>query len=112
MVDLHSQGSFQQKPSKGRLYWHYQSRDGDRVLNKYVGPASDPDITSHIERLGAIKSGFKRRQTLVRGRLSPPAPSSRRRGRRASFACAACWSARSPSRALLARSARSWARTC
>lgn len=67
-------GSFRRKRSKGRLYWHYQWRAGEKVLSKYVGPATDPSITDRIERFGEIKSSFKRRQTLVRALVGAGLP--------------------------------------
>ena len=73
-AEFPEKGSFQQKPSKGRLYWHYQWREGDKVLTKYVGPASEPEIADRIERFGAIKSSFKRRQTLVRALVAAGLP--------------------------------------
>jgi hypothetical protein len=67
-------GSFTRKASKGRLYWHYQWREGDKVRSKYVGPATDPAIADRIERFGDIKSGFKRRQTLIRALVAAGLP--------------------------------------
>src|SRR6266852_1454223 len=55
-----------QFPEKGRLYWHYQWRAGEKVLSRYVGPVTDESITDRVRRFAAIKSGFRRRQTLVR----------------------------------------------
>src|SRR5262245_8632324 len=65
-ADFPERGSFTRKRSKDRLYWHYQWRDGDQVLSKYVGPVDDPAIADRIARFDAIKSSFRRRQTLVR----------------------------------------------
>jgi hypothetical protein len=79
-AEFPEKGSFKRKASKGRLYWHYQWRKGDKVLSKYVGPVTDPSIADRIERFGEIKSGFKRRQTLIRAliaaRLPTPDPLS------------------------------------
>lgn len=63
--DFPEKGSFVRKRSKGRLYWHYQWREGTRTRNRYVGPASDESIADRVRRFGTMKSGFKRRQTLV-----------------------------------------------
>jgi hypothetical protein len=65
-AEFPEKGSFKRKKSKDRLYWHYQWRDGAKVLSKYVGPVTDKSITDRVERFGEIKSGFKRRQTLIR----------------------------------------------
>ena len=73
-TEFPEKGSFKRKKSKGRLYWHYQWRDGVRVLNKYVGPVTDASIADRIERFGTIKSSFKRRQTLVRALIAAGLP--------------------------------------
>src|SRR5690242_1865317 len=67
-------GTFKRKRSKGRLYWHYQWREGAKVRNKYVGPVSDASITDRVQRFAMIKSGFKRRQTLVRALVAAGLP--------------------------------------
>jgi hypothetical protein len=59
-------GTFRRKKSKGRLYWHYQMRAGDRVVSKYVGPVTDKSITDRVNRFDEIKSNFKRRREMVR----------------------------------------------
>lgn len=73
-AEFPEKGSFKRKRSKGRLYWHYQWRQGEKVLNKYVGPATDSSIADRIERFGAIKSGFKRRQSLIRALVAAGLP--------------------------------------
>jgi hypothetical protein len=73
-AEFPEKGSFKRKKSKGRLYWHYQWRDGEKVRNKYVGPATDAGIASQIERFGEIKSSFKRRQTLIRALIAAGLP--------------------------------------
>jgi hypothetical protein len=65
-AEYRENGSFIRKKSKEREYWHYQWREGSKVRNKYVGPASDADITHRVERFSGIKSDFKSRQILVR----------------------------------------------
>ena len=73
-AEFPEKGSFKRKKSKGRLYWHYQWREGEKVRNKYVGPATDAGIASRIERFGEIKSSFKRRQTLIRALIAAGLP--------------------------------------
>jgi hypothetical protein len=73
-AEFPEKGSFKRKKSKGRLYWHYQWREGDKVLSKYVGPVADSSIADRIERFGAIKSSFKRRQTLIRALVAAGLP--------------------------------------
>src|SRR5437867_4495072 len=73
-AEFSEKGSFKRKKSKGRLYWHYQWRKGDKVLSKYVGPVTDSSITDRIERFDKIKSSFKRRQTLIRALIAAGLP--------------------------------------
>jgi len=68
-------GTFVRKKSKGRDYWHYQWRDGDKVRNKYVGPVTDKSITSRVEHFSNLKASFKRRQALVRALVATGLPS-------------------------------------
>lgn len=73
-ADFPEKGSFRRKKSKDRFYWHYQWREGDKVLSKYVGPTTDKSIAERIERFGTIKSSFQRRQTLVRALVAAGLP--------------------------------------
>ena len=73
-AEFSERGSFVRKRSKGRLYWHFQWRVGDKTRNKYVGPVSDQSITDRVTRFGALKSGFKRRQTLIRSLVAAGLP--------------------------------------
>ena len=73
-AEFPEKGSFTRKKSKGRLYWHYQWREGGRVLNKYVGPATDAGIADRIERFDELKAGFRRRQTLARALIAAGLP--------------------------------------
>ena len=65
-AEYRENGTFVRKRSKDREYWHYQWRDGEKILNKYVGPVSDESITDRVQRFATLKASFKRRQTLVR----------------------------------------------
>lgn len=73
-AEYSEKGTFTRKRSKNRSYWHYQWRQGDKILSKYVGPVSDPGITERIERFGAIKSSFKRRRSLIRALVAAGLP--------------------------------------
>src|SRR6266849_7735923 len=73
-AEFPEKGSFKRKKSKGRSYWHYQWREGAKVLSKYVGPVTDSSIADRIERFGEIKSSFKRRQTLIRALIAAGLP--------------------------------------
>lgn len=73
-AEYSERGSFTRKKSKGRYYWHYQWRKGDKILSKYVGPVSDPNIAERIQRFGTIKTSFKRRQSLIRALIAAGLP--------------------------------------
>lgn len=73
-ADFPEKGTFKRKKLNDRFYWYYQRRDGERVLSKYVGPATDSSIEDRIERFGAIKTSFKRWQTLVRALIAARLP--------------------------------------
>lgn len=73
-AEFSEKGSFTRKKSKGRFYWHYQWRSGDKVLSKYVGPVTDDRITDRVKRFDEIKSSFKRRQTLIRALIAAGFP--------------------------------------
>jgi len=55
-ADFPEKGGFVRKRLKGRLYWYYQWRAGDKVMSKYAGLASDPGIADRVERFSSIKS--------------------------------------------------------
>jgi hypothetical protein len=75
-AEYRENGTFIRKKSKDRHYWHYQWRQGEKILNKYVGPVSDDSITDRVKRFSTLKASFKRRQTLVRalGAAGLPTP--------------------------------------
>ena len=72
--EFRENGTFVRKKSKDREYWHFQWREGKRIRNKYVGPASDPQITDRVQRFSTLKASFKRRQTLVRSLIAAGLP--------------------------------------
>jgi hypothetical protein len=73
-AEFPEKGTFKRKRSKGRFYWHYQWRQGESVLSKYVGPVTDTSITDRVGRFVAIKSSFKRRRTPVRALIAAGLP--------------------------------------
>jgi len=73
-AEFRENGIFIRKKSKDRYYWHYQWRDGKRILNKYVGPVTDDSITDRVQRFSTLKASFKRRQTLVRALVAAGLP--------------------------------------
>ncbi|MGH7913972.1 MAG: nucleotidyltransferase family protein [Candidatus Binataceae bacterium] len=73
-AEYRENGTFVRKQSKGRDYWHFQWREGEKVCNKYVGPISDPGISDRVQRFSSLKASFKRRQTLVRALVAAGLP--------------------------------------
>jgi hypothetical protein len=73
-AEFRENGIFIRKKSKDRYYWHYQWRDGEKILNKYVGPVTDDSITDRVQRFSTLKASFKRRQTLVRALVAAGLP--------------------------------------
>ena len=73
-AEYSEKGIFIRKKSKGRDYWHYQWREGEKIRNKYVGPVSDASITDRVQRFATLKASFKRRQTLVRALVAAGLP--------------------------------------
>lgn len=50
---------------KGRDYWYFHERIEGKYKKRYVGPDSDPEISSRIARLKTIKDDFTARRKLV-----------------------------------------------
>ena len=56
-------GSFLRNTSRGKEYWYFQFPSGGP--RKYVGPCSDEDITSRIQRFRELKADVRVRRSLV-----------------------------------------------
>jgi hypothetical protein len=63
--DFPLDGRFVTVPVKGRGYWYFDQRQDDRVLRRYVGPHSDPEIAKRVEAFREIKDDLKARRKLV-----------------------------------------------
>ncbi len=64
--DFDEQGQFVKVTSKGRDYWYFQKyQDGGRK-RRYVGPATEPEITDRVEKFKELKADFKERREMVR----------------------------------------------
>jgi len=50
---------------KGRDYWYFHERIDGKYKKRYVGPDSDPEISSRIKRFKAIKDDFTARRKLA-----------------------------------------------
>lgn len=58
-------GQFKARGRGGRRYWYFQTYDGQRQTEKYVGPADDPDIASRVDRFTSLKADFAERRRSV-----------------------------------------------
>jgi len=59
-------GTFKKKKKRNRYYWYWQYRDGSRVLDKYIGPVTNKDITDRVVRFDQLKHDFDERLKIVR----------------------------------------------
>jgi Uncharacterized conserved protein len=64
--DFPENGNFHKHTVKGRQYWYYNGYDAvGGKTKKYVGPASDPEVTARAEAFGRVKVAFKSRMDAV-----------------------------------------------
>ena len=63
--DFPFEGRFVTVPVKGRGYWYFDQRQGEKVVRRYVGPHSDPEIAKRVEAFREIKDDLKARRKLV-----------------------------------------------
>lgn len=64
--DFPENGNFHKHTVKGREYWYYNGYDAvGGKTKKYVGPASDPEVTARAEAFGRVKVAFKSRMDAV-----------------------------------------------
>ena len=74
-ADFAENGSFSQQIKKGRAYYYYSGYDrGGVKVNKYVGPADDPEISARVARFGLIKNDFRSRRETVRALIAGGLP--------------------------------------
>jgi hypothetical protein len=57
-------GNFVRVPVKGRDYWYFEDRRAERK-RRYVGTATDPEISRRVEEFGREKEQFRGRRRLV-----------------------------------------------
>jgi hypothetical protein len=63
--DFPIDGRFVTVPVKGRNYWYFDRRDGEKTVRKYVGPHGDPDLDRRVAAFQEIKDDLKARRKLV-----------------------------------------------
>ncbi len=67
-------GNFRRQKRRNRFYWYWQSREGDKVVNKYVGPVTDKAISERVRKHQELKSDFDERREIVRALISAGLP--------------------------------------
>lgn len=63
--DFDMKGRFVSVPVKGRDYWYFDTPTADGVKRRYVGPASDSEITDRVTTHRELKNIAKNRRQLV-----------------------------------------------
>jgi hypothetical protein len=69
-------GTFKKKKKRNRYYWYWQYRDGQKVLDKYVGPANNKNITDRVNRFATLKDDYDERLKIVRSLVAAGLPIS------------------------------------
>lgn len=64
--EFNTRGRFVKVEVKGRRYWYFdEPGEEGRQKRKYVGPDSDDDIRSRVERFSELKENARQRRSLV-----------------------------------------------
>ncbi|MFC7333840.1 GSU2403 family nucleotidyltransferase fold protein [Rhodocista pekingensis] len=74
--DFPEHGQFLLKSRGDRRYWYFQSADGDRRRQKYVGPETDPDLARRVEGFRHIKADAAERRQMVSALIAGGLPST------------------------------------
>lgn len=69
-------GTFKKRKKRNKYYWYWQYRDGPKVIDKYVGPFTNKDITSRVARFDQLKNDFEARRKIVRSLVAAGLPSA------------------------------------
>lgn len=69
-------GSFKKMKRRNKYYWYWQFRDQGKVVQKYVGPFTNRDVTDRVKRFEQLKNDFDERRQIVRSLVSAGLPSS------------------------------------
>lgn len=64
-ADFPLDGRFVTVPVKGNDYWYFDLPTPDGDKRRYVGPASDPEITARVNNHREIKDNLRERRRLV-----------------------------------------------
>ena len=67
-------GHFRRQKRGNRFYWYWQRRQGSKVINKYVGPYTDKQITERVRRHEELKSDYDERRAIVHALISGGLP--------------------------------------
>lgn len=59
-------GTFKKMKRGKKYYWYWQYRDGKKVIQKYVGQFTSPDVTERVKRFNELKFDYDQRRGMVR----------------------------------------------
>jgi hypothetical protein len=63
--DFPVEGRFVTVPVKGRKYWYFDIRKGEKVERRYVGPHDDPELAQRVAAFNEVKDDVRGRRKLV-----------------------------------------------
>jgi hypothetical protein len=69
-------GTFKRMKRYNKIYWYWTYRDGQKVINKYVGPVTDKQITDRVKRFSELKHDYDARRNIVRSLVAAGLPAS------------------------------------
>lgn len=71
-----SRGRFRKKRRHNKSCWYFTYRDGAKIVDKYVGPVADEQISQRVKRFDEFKHDFDQRRQIVRSLLSAGLPAT------------------------------------
>jgi hypothetical protein len=69
-------GTFKKMKRGHRYYWYWQRREGGKVIQKYVGPFSDKNLTERVQKFETLKDDYDERRQIVRSLIAAGLPSA------------------------------------
>lgn len=67
-------GSFKKMRRGHRYYWYWQYREGKKIVQKYVGPFANQEVTDRVRRFHELKIDFDARREIVRSLVAAGLP--------------------------------------
>jgi hypothetical protein len=73
--DFDKSGTFLKRKRWNKYYWYWQYRSGNKVVQKYVGPFTNKNVTDRVNRLDQLKSNYESRREIVKSLIAGGLPS-------------------------------------